>query len=66
MKTTSTKQFNLRNYFGPTMIFVSCLGIGHNLTNEYFYDKANHTILIMMVCFLVAGIASVLKEKYSK
>ncbi|WP_413999867.1 hypothetical protein ACMDB5_04725 [Flavobacterium sp. W1B] len=64
MKTT--KKFSERNYFGPIMILFSSIGLGYSLVNQFVYDKPKSEILLMMSCFFLAGVFSILRTKYSK
>jgi hypothetical protein len=66
MKTETTKKFSERNYFGPIMIFISSIGVGYALVNQYVYDKPKSEMLLVMSCFFLAGVFSVLRTKYSK
>ena len=66
MKTVITKKFSKRNDFGPVMIFISSIGIGYAIVNQNVYDKQNLDMLLMMSCFFLAGVFSVLRTKYSK
>jgi hypothetical protein len=66
MKTETTKKFSERNDFGPVMIFISSIGLGYAIVNQYVYDKPNLDMLLMMSCFFLAGVFSVLRKKYSK
>ncbi|MFE3867403.1 hypothetical protein ACFX5E_04850 [Flavobacterium sp. LS2P90] len=66
MKTETTKKFSERNYFGPIMIFISSIGVGYALVNQYVYEKPKSEMLLMMSCFFLAGVFSVLRTKYSK
>ena len=66
MITETTKKYSERNYFGPIMIFISSLGIGYALVSQYVYDKPKSEMLLMMSCFFLAGVFSVLRSKYSK
>lgn len=66
MKTTSTKKISERNDFGPVMIFISSIGLGYALVKHYVYDVPKSDMLLMMSCFFLAGVFSVLRVKYSK
>lgn len=66
MKTETQKEAGIKNPMGLLMIFFSSLGIGYALINQFIYDKPKTEILAVMICLLVAGIASRLREKYSK
>ena len=66
MKTVIIKKFSKRNDFGPIMIFISSIGVGYALVRQYVYDKSNSEMLMMMSCFFLAGVFSVLRTKYSK
>jgi hypothetical protein len=66
MKTVITKKFSKRNDFGPVMIFISSIGFGYALVSQYVYDKPKSEMLLMMSCFFLAGVFSVLRSKYSK
>jgi hypothetical protein len=66
MKTATIKKFSERNYFGPIMIFISSIGLGYALVSQYVYDKPKSEMLLMMSCFFLAGVFSVLRTKYSK
>ncbi|MEZ7499322.1 hypothetical protein QO200_11295 [Flavobacterium sp. Arc3] len=66
MRTVTTKKFSERNDFGPVMIFISSIGLGHAVVNQYVYDKPKFEMLLMMSCFFLAGVLSVLRSKYSK
>lgn len=66
MKTVITKKFSERNDFGPVMIFISSIGLGYALVSQYVYDKPKSEMLLLMSCFFLAGVFSVLRSKYSK
>lgn len=66
MKTETQKGLGAKNPMGLLMIFFSSVGIGYALISQFFYNKPKIEILAVMVCLLVAGIASRLREKYSK
>ena len=66
MKTENKKKISERNDFGPVMIFISSIGLSYALVNQYVYEKPNSDMLLMMSCFFVAGVFSVLRTKYSK
>jgi hypothetical protein len=66
MKTVTVKKGSGRKYFGPIMIFISSIGLGYGLVNQYVYDKPKSEMLLMMSCFFLAGLFSVSRSKYSK
>jgi hypothetical protein len=66
MKTATTKKFSEGNYVGPIMIFISSIGLGYALVNQYVYDKPNSEMLLMWSCLFFGGVFSVLRTKYSK
>lgn len=66
MKTKTTKKFSERNDFGPVMICISSIGLSYAIVNQYVYDKPNLYMLLIMSCFFLAGVFSVLRTKYTK
>ena len=66
MKTETTKKFSERNDLGSVMIFISSIGLGYAIINQCVYEKPNSDMLLMMSCFFLAGVFSVLRTKYNK
>ena len=66
MKTKTTKKFSERNDFGPVMICISSIGLSYAIVNQYVYDKPILDRLLIMSCFFMAGVFSVLRTKYTK
>jgi hypothetical protein len=66
MKTKTTNKFSERNDFGPVMIFISSIGLSYAIVNQYVYDKPILDMLLIMSCFFLAGVFSVLRTKYTK
>lgn len=64
MKTTSTS-VSEKN---PTILFIflASLGLGYVLTKQFVLGKPSDGMLLPIICFFVASIASFLRKKYSK
>ena len=66
MKTETTKKFSERNDFGTVMIFISSIGLSYAIVNQYVYNKPILDMLLIMSCFFLAGVFSVLRTKFTK
>lgn len=63
MKAITKKEINSKNPMGSILIFFSSLGIGYSLTSQFVYHKPKSEILVVMICLLVAGIASKMRKQ---
>lgn len=66
MKAELKEELRPKGQMGFLLLFFSSLGIGYSLVSQFVYNKPKSELLVVMICLLVAGIASRLREKHSK
>jgi hypothetical protein len=64
MKTTSTSKSE--NIFNFVFIFLTSLGLGYTLVNQFLLNKPKTELLVVMICLFVISIASWQRRKMGK
>lgn len=60
MKTANTSKLTA---VSSIMIFLASFGISYSLVSEFFFEQPKREFLGIMVCLLVAGIASRMRKR---
>ncbi|BFM42775.1 hypothetical protein CFS9_14160 [Flavobacterium sp. CFS9] len=64
MKPNSTS--TAEKVFHFVFVFAASAGLGYALVNQFFLEKPNMALLLVMICLFVASMASWQRKKYTK